>query len=122
LDNINDARHGVHLEYGEHGFDMERTSLPHSSDVQHVQAAIDPARRRRSLDGERQIVPDCTRDVSVCPTGNIDVMSQIRPTLAMYTAVTYAQRYVQDQNLLLCSASSTISHIKWVVLLIFMRT
>lgn len=80
LDNSNNARHGVHHEYGEQRFDMERTSVSHSSDVQHVQTAVDPARRRRSLDGERQIVPDSTRDVSVCPTGNIDVMSKIRPT------------------------------------------
>jgi hypothetical protein len=63
LDNVTDARRVVHLEYG---LDVERTSVPHSSDVDHVQAAVDSARRRRrSMDGERQIVPDSTTDVSV---------------------------------------------------------
>jgi len=121
LDNVTDARRVVHLEYG---LDMERTGVPHSSDVEHVQTAVDSARRRRrrSRDGERQIVPDSTTDVSVCPTGNIDIMSQFRLTLGMYTAATYAQRYIPGQNLLPYRFSLTISHIKWVVLLIFRRT
>jgi hypothetical protein len=62
LDNATDARCVGHLEYG---LNVERTSVPHSSDVEHVQTAVDSARRRRSLDGERQIVPDSTTDVSV---------------------------------------------------------
>jgi hypothetical protein len=88
LDNVTDARRVVHLEYG---LEVERTSVPHSSDVEHVQTAVDSARRRRrSMDGERQIVPDSTTDVSVLPTGNIDIMSQSRLTLGMCTAATYA--------------------------------
>jgi len=98
LDNVTDTRRVVRLEYG---LDVEQTSVPHSSDVEHVQTAVDSARRRRrSMDGERQIVPDITTDVSVCMTGNIDIMSQFRLTLGMCTAATYAQRYIQGQNLL----------------------
>lgn len=98
LDNVTAARRVVHLEYG---LDVEQTSVPHSSDVELVQTAVDSARRRRrSMDGERQIVPDITTDVSVCTTGNIDIMSQFRLTLDMCTAATYAQRYIQGQNLL----------------------
>jgi len=120
LDNVTGARRVVHLEYG---LDVERTSVPHSSDVEHVQTTVDSARRRRrSMDGERQIVPDSTTDVSVCPTSNIDIMSQFRLTLGMCTAATYVQRYIQGQNLLPYVVSLTISHIKWVVLLIFRRT
>jgi hypothetical protein len=122
LDNVTDAGRVVHLEYG---LDVERTSVPHSSDVEHVQTAVDSARRRRrrrSMDGERQIVSDSTTDVSVCPTGNIDIMSQFRLTLGMCTAATYAQRYIEGQNLLPCSVSLTVLHTKWVVLLIFRRT
>jgi hypothetical protein len=93
LDNVADATRVVHLEYG---LDMEGTSVPHSSDVEHVQTVVESARRRRrSMDGERQIVPDSTTDVSRCPTGNIDTMSQFRLTLGMCTAATYAQRYIQ---------------------------
>ena len=111
LDNVNNARHVVPLEFGEQGSDMERTRVPCSSDVQ---TAIDPATRRgRSLGGERQIVPDSTtRDVSVCRPGNIDIMCHVRPV----------QRNMQDQNVRFCRASLALSHIKWVVLLIFRRT
>lgn len=65
LDNVTDARHVVHLDYG---LDMDRTRVPHTSDVENVQTAGDSARRRRrSVDGERQIVPNSTTDVSVWP-------------------------------------------------------
>jgi hypothetical protein len=119
-DNVTDARRVVLPEYG---LDVEQPSAPQLSDVEHVHTVVDSARRRRrSLDGERQIVPDSTTDVSVCLTGNIDIMSRLRLTLGMCTAATYTQRCIQDQNLLLCRDSLTISHIKWVVLLIFRRT
>lgn len=98
LDNVTDTRRAVHLEYG---LNVEQTSVQHSSIVEHIQTAVDSARRRRrSMDGERQIVPDITTDVSVCMTGNIDIMSQFRLTLGMCTAATYAQKYIQGQNLL----------------------
>jgi len=120
LDNVTDARHVVHLDYG---LDVDQTSVPHTPDVEHVETAVDSARRRRrSVDGERQIVPNSTTDVSVCPTGNIDIMSQFRLTLGMCTAATYTQRYIQGQNLLPCKVSLTVSHIKWILLLIFRRT
>jgi hypothetical protein len=73
VDNVTDARRVVHLDYG---LGVDRTSVPHTSDVEHVQTAVDSARRRRSMDGEREIVPNSTTDVSVCLTGNIDIMSQ----------------------------------------------
>ena len=86
LDNVTDARRVVHLE---HGLDVERTSVPHSSNVERAQTAVDSARRRRrSMGGERQTVSDSTTDVSVCPAGNIDIMSQFRHTLGMCIAAT----------------------------------
>jgi hypothetical protein len=61
FDSINVEGPGMLQESGEQGFNQEQSSVAHSS-------AANPARRRRrrSLDGERQIIPDSTtRDVNV---------------------------------------------------------
>jgi hypothetical protein len=76
FDNINVEGPEMLQESGEQGFNQEQSSVAHASDVQqHLYSAADPARRgrRRSLDGERQIIPDSTtRDVSVGARCNID--------------------------------------------------
>jgi hypothetical protein len=75
FDNINVGGPGMPQESSEEGFTQEQTSVTYASDMQHLYFAADPAsrrRRRRSLDGERQIIPDnTTRDVSVDVTANI---------------------------------------------------
>jgi hypothetical protein len=75
FDNINIEGPEMLQEPGEEGFSQEQSSVAHASDIQqHLYSAADPARRRRrSLDGERQIIPDSTtRDVSVGARCNID--------------------------------------------------
>jgi hypothetical protein len=74
FDNINVEGPGMLQETGEQGFNQEHSSAAHASDMQHLYSAADPARRRRrrSLDGERQIIPDSTtRDVTVGARYNI---------------------------------------------------
>jgi hypothetical protein len=71
FDNINVEGPGLLQESGEQGVNREQISVPCVTDMQHLNSAADPARRRRrrSLDGERQIVPDSTTsDVSVTDT------------------------------------------------------
>jgi hypothetical protein len=74
FDNINVEGPGMLQETGEQGFSQqEQSSAAYVSDMQHLYSAADPARRRRrSLDGERQIIPDSTtRDVAVGVRYNI---------------------------------------------------
>jgi hypothetical protein len=80
FDNFNVGEPGMLQESSEEGSNQEQTSAAHASDMQHLYPAAEPAsrrRRRRSLDGERQIIPDSTtRDVSV---GLTAIMVRLAP-------------------------------------------
>jgi hypothetical protein len=69
FDNINVGGPGMLQESSEEGLNQEQTSAASASIMQRLlypAAELASRRRRRSLDGERQIIPDSTtRDVSV---------------------------------------------------------